>query len=162
MTQLTRRGRRLPGRAAAGPGGRVAVAEAEKEKPGPAGPWAGTEPCAAPGLPGTGAAPGGSAGAGAAPGRSEGDAVPAPGTPWAYEWCGGPKPSEAGASSRSRPGYCAGGIVTSPECCGGCGRGGGAGGQAPGVPAGAPGRDVVFEGVRFGYRTGGEVLPRFD
>ncbi|MEU2439895.1 ABC transporter ATP-binding protein [Streptomyces rubradiris] len=25
-----------------------------------------------------------------------------------------------------------------------------------------PGREVVFEGVRFGYRTGGEVLPRFD
>jgi ATP-binding cassette subfamily B protein len=26
----------------------------------------------------------------------------------------------------------------------------------------APGRKVVFEGVRFAYRTGGEVLPRFD
>ncbi|MEV5887496.1 ABC transporter ATP-binding protein [Streptomyces sp. NPDC052020] len=26
----------------------------------------------------------------------------------------------------------------------------------------APGREVVFEGVRFAYRTGGEVLPRFD
>ncbi|MET7856992.1 ABC transporter ATP-binding protein [Streptomyces sp. NPDC005318] len=25
-----------------------------------------------------------------------------------------------------------------------------------------PGRDVVFDGVRFAYRTGGEVLPRFD
>ena len=25
-----------------------------------------------------------------------------------------------------------------------------------------PGRPVVFEGVRFAYRTGGEVLPRFD
>ncbi|MFE1841435.1 ABC transporter ATP-binding protein [Streptomyces sviceus] len=25
-----------------------------------------------------------------------------------------------------------------------------------------PGRQVVFEGVSFGYRTGGEVLPRFD
>ena len=25
-----------------------------------------------------------------------------------------------------------------------------------------PGRAVVFDGVRFGYRTGGEVLPRFD
>ncbi|MER6630125.1 ABC transporter ATP-binding protein [Streptomyces sp. NPDC000987] len=25
-----------------------------------------------------------------------------------------------------------------------------------------PGREVVFEGVRFGYRSGGEVLPRFD
>ncbi|MFD7975750.1 ABC transporter ATP-binding protein [Streptomyces sp. NPDC059071] len=46
--------------------------------------------------------------------------------------------------------------------------------QEPGVPeaaaprplpersGGAPGREVVFEGVRFAYRTGGEVLPRFD
>ncbi|GAA3931752.1 ABC transporter ATP-binding protein [Streptomyces gulbargensis] len=46
--------------------------------------------------------------------------------------------------------------------------------QEPGVPEaaaprelpprrpGAPGREVVFEGVRFAYRTGGEVLPRFD
>lgn len=25
-----------------------------------------------------------------------------------------------------------------------------------------PGREVAFEGVRFAYRTGGEVLPRFD
>ncbi|MGP3981033.1 ABC transporter ATP-binding protein [Streptomyces sp. KR80] len=25
-----------------------------------------------------------------------------------------------------------------------------------------PGREVVFQGVRFAYRTGGEVLPRFD
>ncbi|MEU0335495.1 ABC transporter ATP-binding protein [Streptomyces sp. NPDC006193] len=25
-----------------------------------------------------------------------------------------------------------------------------------------PGREVVFDGVRFGYRTGGEVLPRLD
>ncbi|WP_225079537.1 ABC transporter ATP-binding protein [Streptomyces sp. CoT10] len=25
-----------------------------------------------------------------------------------------------------------------------------------------PGREVVFDGVGFGYRTGGEVLPRFD
>jgi len=25
-----------------------------------------------------------------------------------------------------------------------------------------PGREVVFDGVRFGYRTGGEVLPAFD
>ncbi|MBN0048914.1 ABC transporter ATP-binding protein [Streptomyces actuosus] len=25
-----------------------------------------------------------------------------------------------------------------------------------------PGREVVFEGVRFAYRTGGEILPRFD
>ncbi|MBB5935846.1 ABC transporter ATP-binding protein [Streptomyces zagrosensis] len=28
--------------------------------------------------------------------------------------------------------------------------------------AGRPGREVVFDGVRFAYRTGGEVLPRFD
>jgi ATP-binding cassette subfamily B protein len=46
--------------------------------------------------------------------------------------------------------------------------------QAPTVPEPAtprrlpalrsehPGREVVFDGVRFGYRTGGEVLPRFD
>jgi ATP-binding cassette subfamily B protein len=46
--------------------------------------------------------------------------------------------------------------------------------QEPGVPEtaapkelparrdGHPGREVVFEGVRFAYRTGGEVLPRFD
>ncbi|WP_424891275.1 ABC transporter ATP-binding protein [Streptomyces sp. XH2] len=46
--------------------------------------------------------------------------------------------------------------------------------QRPGVPepaepralperrSGMPGREVVFEGVRFAYRTGGEVLPRFD
>ncbi|WP_128978696.1 ABC transporter ATP-binding protein [Streptomyces roseicoloratus] len=46
--------------------------------------------------------------------------------------------------------------------------------QEPGVPeasaprplpersGGGPGREVVFEGVRFAYRTGGEVLPRFD
>ncbi|MFJ8793901.1 ABC transporter ATP-binding protein [Streptomyces sp. NPDC102462] len=27
---------------------------------------------------------------------------------------------------------------------------------------GRPGREVVFAGVRFAYRTGGEVLPRFD
>ncbi|MDT9689743.1 ABC transporter ATP-binding protein [Streptomyces sp. P9(2023)] len=45
--------------------------------------------------------------------------------------------------------------------------------QEPGVPeaaeprelparrGGQPGREVVFEGVRFAYRTGGEVLPRF-
>ncbi|MEU7279429.1 ABC transporter ATP-binding protein [Streptomyces sp. NPDC045431] len=26
----------------------------------------------------------------------------------------------------------------------------------------SPGREVVFDGVRFAYRTGGEVLPRFD
>ncbi|MET9654647.1 ATP-binding cassette domain-containing protein [Streptomyces sp. NPDC006460] len=46
--------------------------------------------------------------------------------------------------------------------------------QEPGVPeavapralpaarSGTPGREVVFEGVRFAYRTGGEVLPRLD
>ncbi|MER8045732.1 ABC transporter ATP-binding protein, partial [Streptomyces sp. NPDC094032] len=45
--------------------------------------------------------------------------------------------------------------------------------QVPGVPeataprelpvrTGTPGREVVFEGVGFAYRTGGEVLPRFD
>ncbi|WP_369266017.1 ABC transporter ATP-binding protein [Streptomyces harbinensis] len=28
--------------------------------------------------------------------------------------------------------------------------------------AGQPGREVVFDGVRFAYRTGGEVLPAFD
>ncbi|MCX4659981.1 ABC transporter ATP-binding protein [Streptomyces uncialis] len=27
---------------------------------------------------------------------------------------------------------------------------------------GRPGREVVFDGVSFGYRTGGEILPRFD
>lgn len=32
----------------------------------------------------------------------------------------------------------------------------------PERPAGRPGREVRFEGVRFAYRTGGEVLPRFD
>ncbi|MFJ5266550.1 ABC transporter ATP-binding protein [Streptomyces sp. NPDC088387] len=32
---------------------------------------------------------------------------------------------------------------------------------APGS-AEQPGREVVFDGVRFAYRTGGEVLPRFD
>ncbi|WP_052865061.1 ABC transporter ATP-binding protein [Streptomyces niger] len=46
--------------------------------------------------------------------------------------------------------------------------------QRPAVPApadpvplpppadGRPGREVAFSGVRFAYRTGGEVLPRFD
>ncbi|MER6096749.1 ABC transporter ATP-binding protein [Streptomyces sp. NPDC001728] len=45
--------------------------------------------------------------------------------------------------------------------------------QEPGVPEttaprelparpGSPGREVVFDGVRFAYRTGGEILPRFD
>lgn len=32
----------------------------------------------------------------------------------------------------------------------------------PARPADRPGREAVFEGVSFGYRTGGEVLPRFD
>ncbi|GAA3179911.1 MULTISPECIES: ABC transporter ATP-binding protein [Streptomyces] len=31
----------------------------------------------------------------------------------------------------------------------------------PAAPEGRPGREVVFEEVRFAYRTGGEVLPRF-
>ncbi|MEU5053138.1 ABC transporter ATP-binding protein [Streptomyces sp. NPDC021096] len=34
--------------------------------------------------------------------------------------------------------------------------------RLPARPAGSPGREVAFEGVRFAYRTGGEVLPRFD
>lgn len=46
--------------------------------------------------------------------------------------------------------------------------------QTPSVPEAAsprplpplqgelPGREVVFDGVSFGYRTGGEILPRFD
>ncbi|MFI6856070.1 ABC transporter ATP-binding protein [Streptomyces sp. NPDC050416] len=34
--------------------------------------------------------------------------------------------------------------------------------QLPPLESEHPGRDVVFDGVRFGYRTGGEVLPRFD
>ncbi|NUK54387.1 ABC transporter ATP-binding protein [Streptomyces lunaelactis] len=34
--------------------------------------------------------------------------------------------------------------------------------ELPSPASGHPGRDVVFEGVRFAYRTGGEVLPRFD
>ncbi|MBP2405292.1 putative multidrug export ATP-binding/permease protein [Streptomyces netropsis] len=32
----------------------------------------------------------------------------------------------------------------------------------PERPSGRPGREVLFDGVRFAYRTGGEVLPRFD
>nr|BBC48411.1 ABC transporter [Streptomyces sp.] len=32
----------------------------------------------------------------------------------------------------------------------------------PPVADGRPGREVAFQGVGFGYRTGGEVLPRFD
>ncbi|WP_405998363.1 ABC transporter ATP-binding protein [Streptomyces sp. NBC_00829] len=34
--------------------------------------------------------------------------------------------------------------------------------ELPAPDSGHPGRDVVFDGVRFAYRTGGEVLPRFD
>ncbi|CAM5348246.1 ABC transporter ATP-binding protein [Streptomyces coeruleorubidus] len=34
--------------------------------------------------------------------------------------------------------------------------------QLPALESEQPGREVVFDGVRFGYRTGGEVLPRFD
>lgn len=34
--------------------------------------------------------------------------------------------------------------------------------QLPVLESEHPGREVVFDGVRFGYRTGGEVLPRFD
>ncbi|WP_406197039.1 ABC transporter ATP-binding protein/permease [Streptomyces sp. NBC_01017] len=34
--------------------------------------------------------------------------------------------------------------------------------QLPALESEHPGREVVFDGVRFGYRTGGEVLPRFD
>ncbi|MEU3985036.1 ABC transporter ATP-binding protein [Streptomyces sp. NPDC026672] len=34
--------------------------------------------------------------------------------------------------------------------------------ELPPREGGFPGREVVFDGVRFAYRTGGEVLPRFD
>jgi ATP-binding cassette subfamily B protein len=34
--------------------------------------------------------------------------------------------------------------------------------QLPALESDLPGREVVFDDVRFGYRTGGEVLPRFD
>ncbi|MFF5315452.1 ABC transporter ATP-binding protein [Streptomyces massasporeus] len=34
--------------------------------------------------------------------------------------------------------------------------------QLPPLASEHPGRTVVFDGVRFGYRTGGEVLPTFD
>ncbi|MGW1912418.1 ABC transporter ATP-binding protein [Streptomyces sp. NPDC002076] len=34
--------------------------------------------------------------------------------------------------------------------------------ELPPLEGDLPGREVVFEGVRFGYRTGDEVLPRFD
>lgn len=35
-------------------------------------------------------------------------------------------------------------------------------GRLPALESEHPGREVVFDDVRFGYRTGGEVLPRFD
>ncbi|WP_181807854.1 ABC transporter ATP-binding protein [Streptomyces shenzhenensis] len=34
--------------------------------------------------------------------------------------------------------------------------------ELPPPATGLPGREVVFDGVGFAYRTGGEVLPRFD
>lgn len=34
--------------------------------------------------------------------------------------------------------------------------------ELPPLKGDMPGREVVFDGVRFAYRTGGEVLPRFD
>ncbi|MER7835026.1 ABC transporter ATP-binding protein [Streptomyces sp. NPDC096040] len=34
--------------------------------------------------------------------------------------------------------------------------------ELPPLESELPGREVAFEGVRFAYRTGGEVLPRFD
>ncbi|WP_328678945.1 ABC transporter ATP-binding protein/permease [Streptomyces sp. NBC_01261] len=34
--------------------------------------------------------------------------------------------------------------------------------QLPALESDQPGREVVFDGVRFAYRTGGEVLPVFD
>jgi len=34
--------------------------------------------------------------------------------------------------------------------------------QLPALESAQPGREVVFDGVRFAYRTGGEVLPVFD
>ncbi|WP_327220648.1 ABC transporter ATP-binding protein [Streptomyces cyaneofuscatus] len=34
--------------------------------------------------------------------------------------------------------------------------------ELPARPDDRPGREVVFDGVRFAYRTGGEVLPTFD
>ncbi|MFE8012936.1 ABC transporter ATP-binding protein [Streptomyces antibioticus] len=34
--------------------------------------------------------------------------------------------------------------------------------ELPARTGGRPGREVVFDGVSFGYRTGGEVLPGFD
>ncbi|MFC4501947.1 MULTISPECIES: ABC transporter ATP-binding protein [Streptomyces] len=35
-------------------------------------------------------------------------------------------------------------------------------GELPALRGEQPGREVVFDGVSFGYRTGGEVLPRFE
>ncbi|MFF1444856.1 ABC transporter ATP-binding protein [Streptomyces sp. NPDC058295] len=34
--------------------------------------------------------------------------------------------------------------------------------ELPAPESELPGREVVFDGVSFGYRTGGEILPRFD
>ncbi|PWI15454.1 ABC transporter [Streptomyces sp. Act143] len=34
--------------------------------------------------------------------------------------------------------------------------------ELPPLESEHPGREVVFDGVRFAYRTGGEILPRFD
>ncbi|WP_405388522.1 ABC transporter ATP-binding protein/permease [Streptomyces sp. NBC_01102] len=34
--------------------------------------------------------------------------------------------------------------------------------ELPALAGDHPGREVTFDGVRFAYRTGGEVLPRFD
>lgn len=34
--------------------------------------------------------------------------------------------------------------------------------ELPGREGGLPGREVRFDGVRFAYRTGGEILPTFD
>ncbi|MFJ9022817.1 ABC transporter ATP-binding protein [Streptomyces sp. NPDC102259] len=34
--------------------------------------------------------------------------------------------------------------------------------ELPALEGELPGREVVFDGVSFGYRTGGEILPRFD
>ncbi|MFJ9736419.1 ABC transporter ATP-binding protein [Streptomyces sp. NPDC101169] len=34
--------------------------------------------------------------------------------------------------------------------------------ELPSLESDLPGREVVFDGVSFAYRTGGEVLPRFD
>ncbi|MDQ0583578.1 ABC transporter ATP-binding protein [Streptomyces rishiriensis] len=34
--------------------------------------------------------------------------------------------------------------------------------ELPALEGELPGREVLFDGVSFGYRTGGEILPRFD